>query len=310
MRFNRSFINVIGCGYAGIECALFLAGHGHKVHIFDACKEYKDYCNDCDFAKKREVNEALLSRELSLLGSPLIKAEEQLLLKGYNKKDLPEILLEIGKDMVKHNENIEYFEACVHEINPKEVTIIATGPNTDKKMFDFLLKQFGSMRCFSHMPVYPVLKKIDESRLLQKEFDEMLTMQLRCPLFLLQKLEEKLARSSLGRIVFIGSVYGGYGSAMEVGYSTIKGALSAFVKAYSKEVASLGITVNVVAPGAVDTRMNNMFSSDVKEQVAENIPMGKLAQPDQISYWVTCLLADRAEYLTGQTIYVTGGWLQ
>lgn len=172
MRFNRSFINVIGCGYAGIECALFLAGHGHKVHIFDACKEYKDYCNDCDFAKKREVNEALLSRELSLLGSPLIKAEEQLLLKGYNKKDLPEILLEIGKDMIKHNENIEYFEACVHEINPKEVTIIATGPNTDKKMFDFLLKQFGSMRCFSHMPVYPVLKKIDESRLLQKEFDD------------------------------------------------------------------------------------------------------------------------------------------
>ena len=73
---------------------------------------------------------------------------------------MPEILLEIGKDMVKHNENIEYFEACVHEINPKEVTIIATGPNTDKKMFDFLLKQFGSMRCFSHMPVYPVLKKI------------------------------------------------------------------------------------------------------------------------------------------------------
>ena len=56
--------------------------------------------------------------------------------------------------------------------------------------------------------------------------------------------------------------------------------------------------------------MQSILSSDVKEQVAEDIPMGKLAQPDQISYWVTCLLADRAEYLTGQTIYVTGGWLQ
>ncbi len=173
MKFNRSFINVIGCGFAGIECALFLAGHGHKVHIFDASKEYKDY-NDmqCDFAKKREVNEALLRRELSLLGSPLIKAEEELILKGYNKEDISSILLAIGKDMVKHNENIEYFEACVHEINPKEVTIIATGPNTDSQMFDFLLKQFGAMRCFSHMPVYPVVKKIDEEKLLKKDDDE------------------------------------------------------------------------------------------------------------------------------------------
>src|SRR5699024_6246822 len=111
------------------------------------------------------------------------------------------------------------------------------------------------------------------NQLKMEEFDEMLTMQLRYPLFLLQKLEEKLARSSLGRIVFIGSVYGGYGSAMEVGYSTIKGALSVFVKDYSEVVASLGTTVNFVSQGAVDSRMNYMFSSDVKEQVAEDIPM-------------------------------------
>ena len=77
------------------------------------------------------------------------------------------------------------------------------------------------------------------------------------PLRIVQSLQDKLAESEFGRIVFVGSVYGGAGSAMEVGYSTVKGALSAFSRAYAKEVASLGITVNVIAPGAVDTQMNN-----------------------------------------------------
>ncbi|KRM63548.1 3-oxoacyl-[acyl-carrier-protein] reductase [Ligilactobacillus agilis DSM 20509] len=135
-------------------------------------------------------------------------------------------------------------------------------------------------------------------------------MQVQTPLLLLQKLEEKLARSGQGRIVFIGSVYGGAGSAMEVAYSTVKGALSAFALAYSKEVASLGITVNVVAPGAVDTQMNQVFSKADKDSVSAEIPTGRFAAPTEISYWVSALLAQKAGYLTGQTIYVSGGWLK
>lgn len=93
----------------------------------------------------------------------------------------------------------------------------------------------------------------------------MITMQLRTPLRIVQSLQDKLAESEFGRIVFVGSVYGGAGSAMEVGYSTVKGALSAFSRAYAKEVASLGITVNVIAPGAVDTQMNKIFLKAKKQ---------------------------------------------
>lgn len=139
---------------------------------------------------------------------------------------------------------------------------------------------------------------------------QMLLMQLQTPLTLVQKVQDKLARSGQGRIVFVGSVYGGAGSAMEVGYSTVKGALSAFASAYSKEVASLGITVNVVAPGAVATRMNQTFTPEEQEAVAQEIPAGHFAAPAQISYWICSLLAENASYLTGQTIYVTGGWLK
>lgn len=144
----------------------------------------------------------------------------------------------------------------------------------------------------------------------QAQLETMIRMQVEIPLLLVQRFQDKLAAAKNGRIVFIGSVYGGSGSAMEVGYSTVKGALSAFASAYSKEVASLGITVNVIAPGAVDTEMNQLFSPEAKADVASEIPRGRFAQTKEISYWVKTMLQPEAGYLTGETVYVTGGWLK
>lgn len=141
------------------------------------------------------------------------------------------------------------------------------------------------------------------------KIDELIQMQLRMPMILLQKLEDKLSHSKAGRVVFISSIYGKTGSAMEVPYSTIKGGIDTFVRAYSKEVASMEITVNAVAPGAVQTQMNNMFDEETLENIRAEIPLGRLATPSEISYWVTVLLDEKAGYLTGQTIFVNGGWL-
>lgn len=143
-----------------------------------------------------------------------------------------------------------------------------------------------------------------------QRFASMLKVQLQTPLRLVQLVEDKLAHSQAGRIVFVGSVYGGRGSAMEVTYSTIKGALSSFAQAYSQEVAATGITVNVVAPGAVDTRMNAMFDNETRATVAAEVPAGRFATPQEIAYWITGLLQPEAQYMTGQTLYVTGGWLK
>ncbi|MBM6585632.1 elongation factor P 5-aminopentanone reductase [Pediococcus acidilactici] len=131
---------------------------------------------------------------------------------------------------------------------------------------------------------------------------------LKVPLLVIKKLVSKLAEGGHGRIVFIGSVYGAVGSAMEVPYSMLKGAMSSFANAYAKEVASLGITVNVVAPGAVQTQMNANFAEDEIEAISEEIPVGRFAKPDEIAYLVETVLAETASYLTGQTIYVDGGW--
>ena len=143
-----------------------------------------------------------------------------------------------------------------------------------------------------------------------EQIDALWQVHVKTPMLILQALQSKLAQSDLGRIVFIGSIYGGRGSAMEVPYSTVKGAQSAFANAYAQEVGSLGITVNVIAPGAVATKMNQQFTADEQAAIAAEIPTGRFATPTQIAYWVQTLLAPEANYLTGQTIYVDGGWLK
>lgn len=143
-----------------------------------------------------------------------------------------------------------------------------------------------------------------------EEMHDLLAVHLTTPIQIIQLLQTKLARSEFGRVVFISSVYGEAGSAMEVMYSTAKGAQSAFVKAYSKEVASLGITVNAVAPGAVETNMIQEFTSEELEELKEEIPLGRLGNVQDVSFWVKQLVDKRSEYMTGQTITVSGGWLR
>ncbi|MFA9354293.1 elongation factor P 5-aminopentanone reductase [Pediococcus pentosaceus] len=132
--------------------------------------------------------------------------------------------------------------------------------------------------------------------------------QLKTPMLVIQKVIKKISNAENGRIVFIGSIYGAVGSSMEVPYSAIKGGISSFVNAYSKEVASLGVTVNAVAPGAVATKMNDEFNQTEIEAVNEEIPVGRFGDPSEISHIVQSIMDERASYLTGQTIYVDGGW--
>ena len=128
------------------------------------------------------------------------------------------------------------------------------------------------------------------------------------PIRLCQLCQPKLTQHSHSQIVFISSVYGLIGSSMEVMYSTVKGAQIAFVKSYAKEVATMNLTVNAVAPGAVDTHMNALWSKEEKETLRSDIPLNRLAQPKEVASLVSYLLSSDASYMTGTTIPLTGGW--
>lgn len=140
--------------------------------------------------------------------------------------------------------------------------------------------------------------------------DQMWTVHVKTPILLAQRLQSKLSYSGNGRIVFISSVYGETGSPMEVLYSTTKGAQLAFVKAYSKEIASLGITVNAISPGAIATKMNATFTLEEVAELEAEIPIGRMGTISEISFWARQLVDPRSAYLTGQSIVVSGGWLR
>ena len=140
------------------------------------------------------------------------------------------------------------------------------------------------------------------------EIDDLWCSQLKLPIMLCQALQSTLTQNSFSSVVFISSVYGLIGSAMEVMYSTIKGGQLAFVKAYAQEVASLQLTVNAVAPGAVETQMNLDWSTEEKNELLSDIPLHRMAQPEEIASLVSYLISKDARYITGTVIPVSGGW--
>lgn len=141
------------------------------------------------------------------------------------------------------------------------------------------------------------------------DIDRLWKVHVYTPLRILQHLERELHRFHAGRIVFVGSVYGLTGSSMETVYSAVKGAQQGFVKAYAKEVATLGITVNLVAPGAVQTRMNADWTEEELTELKDEIPLRRLARPEEIASAAAFLLSEEAGYITGAVLPVTGGWL-
>lgn len=143
-----------------------------------------------------------------------------------------------------------------------------------------------------------------------QQIDNLWQIHVKTPLLILQALQEKLARSKRGRVIFIGSVYGHRGSSMETVYSAVKGAQEGFVKAYAKEVATLGITVNVVAPGAVKTAMNQNWQMEELATLTEEIPLGRLAEPKEVANACSYLFMKEASYITGIILPIAGGWME
>ncbi|WP_160719919.1 elongation factor P 5-aminopentanone reductase [Bacillus sp. USDA818B3_A] len=142
----------------------------------------------------------------------------------------------------------------------------------------------------------------------QDEVQELFNIHVLNPLMLTKELLPKFLSKRSGNIIVITSIWGQTGAACEVAYSSAKGAQIAFVKSLSKEVALNGIRVNAIAPGAVETPMMEGFTPEEMEGISFDIPMGRIAKPEEIASCAAFLLSEESSYMTGQVLAVNGGW--
>lgn len=143
----------------------------------------------------------------------------------------------------------------------------------------------------------------------EEEWDHVMAVNLKGTFLCTQMFMPDMVSQRYGRIINVSSIWGISGASCEVLYSATKGGINAFTKALAKELAPSGVTVNAVAPGAVDTDMMSSFDEEEIQTLRQEIPAGRLAKPDEISSLVYFLALPESGYINGQIISPNGGWL-
>ena len=110
-----------------------------------------------------------------------------------------------------------------------------------------------------------------------------------------------------GKIITVSSMWGQVGASCEVAYSAAKAGVIGFTKALAQEVAPSGITVNCVAPGAIETEMNANLPAGALEALAEETPLGRLGKPEDVAQSILFLASDGGNFMTGQVLSPNGG---
>ena len=144
-------------------------------------------------------------------------------------------------------------------------------------------------------------------RMKRSDWDEVLATNLTASFTLCQAALKPMIRARSGRIIAISSVVGQMGNAGQANYAASKAGLIGFCKSLAREVASRQVTVNVVAPGLIETDMTKAITEDAKTDWSAQIPLGRMGSPADIAAAVSFLASDEASYITGQVLAVNGG---
>ena len=144
-------------------------------------------------------------------------------------------------------------------------------------------------------------------RMKENDWDDVLNTNLKGIYHCTKAVAKGMMKQRSGRIVNMTSVVGLTGNAGQANYAAAKAGVIGFSKSMAKELASRGITVNLVAPGFIDTDMTSVLPEKVKEEMVKAIPLASLVKPEDVANAVLFLVSDQASYITGQTLNVDGG---
>jgi 3-oxoacyl-[acyl-carrier protein] reductase len=144
-------------------------------------------------------------------------------------------------------------------------------------------------------------------RMKDEDFEQVMNVNLTSTFRLCRAAIRGMMKNRVGRIIAIGSVVGTTGNPGQANYCASKAGLIGFCKSLALEVASRGITVNVIAPGFIETPMTDVLTPEQKEKILPRIPLGRMGTGEEIAAGTLFLASDGAAYITGQTLHINGG---
>ena len=179
----------------------------------------------------------------------------------------------------------------------------------DKESIDAVLEQIKEQ--FGDIDILVNNAGITRDNLLMRmkdeDFDAVIDINLKGVYLVTKAVSKIMMKQRSGHIINMTSVVGVMGNAGQTNYAASKAGVIGFTKSCAKELASRGITVNAIAPGFINTDMTDVLPEKVKEAMVTQIPLGRMADAEEVATVATFLASDFANYITGQVINVDGG---
>lgn len=230
--------------------------------------------------------------------------------KGIGEAISKRLSLDGYRIIINYNNSKEKALKLQDEIRRKEVDALAIKADVSKKyevdkMFEIIEKKFKGVDILINNAGVAQYKMFQDIK--EEEWDKIFSINVKGLYNTTSRALPYMLKNHDGKILNMSSVWGIVGGAMEVHYSATKGAINAFTKALAQELIYSGITVNALAPGAVDTSMVNELSDKNLCAIKDEIPMGRLATVKEIAEVASFLISEKNSYMTGQIISPNGG---
>lgn len=209
----------------------------------------------------------------------------------YNKSDKEAIQLK--ENLKKENIDIEIFRADVSD--RAEV----------KELIEYTIRKYSKIDCIINNAGIDQIKMFSD--ITDEDWNSIINNNLNSVFYMCQEALKYMIHEKDGSIINISSIWGQVGASCESAYAVSKAGIDALTKSLAKELGPSNIRVNSIAPGFIDTDMNNNFTEKEKSEIIEEIPLQKIGKTLDVAKCVEWLIND--EYVTGQVIGVNGGWL-
>ena len=216
----------------------------------------------------------------------LLAKDDYQVIANYNKS-------EVEAKKLKEEFGVDIFQA---DVSKREEV---------KALINYTINKYNKIDCIINNAGIDQVKMFVD--ITDKDWEYMIQNNLNSVFYMCQETIPYMVNRKEGSIINISSIWGQIGASCESHYAATKAAIDAITKSLAKELGDSNIRVNSIAPGIIDTEMNNNLSEKEKDDIIKEIPLRKIGKKEDIAKCVKWLLED--EYMTGQVININGGWL-